>query len=301
MNENSALRHLDLLAKIREGVLHAGFRRASLSPSLLDEVLTSNDEKAFTFLIRQLVAQEGRVKEIPLSVQKQILSLAEKGQLGELKMFIKVYPFDFSLHHELRVMVQNRDLCLAYIKQWPLADYVLDLFWSKAYEVEKAIYVSNHEVSKEMGLKVWKKVGNNTYLLEFCKIYLHYHPVPRGLLAMIINEPTKSYELRNLIDYSNQPFYPEDEITLVSQDSEFLMFYLKKFGGLSEQAQVALLSSGDDNKICCFAEKVGVWMEDAQQMIVRNKMPIDIVRFIAEHLCEPFNDINNMRLCEILH
>ncbi len=297
----NALVHVQLLARIEENVRRASFRGDSLPQSLVNEVLT--DDNAFSFLIGQIVNQERKLREIPIDIQRKLLALAQKGQFGALMMYITVFPFDFTLHRQLwRIMIQNRNLVMAYIQRWTFEDSVLDRFWESADDKDKVFYVVNHEVTKKMGLKVWEEVEKNSFLSYCCKLYLQHHPVPQGLLSLIVKEDTKVYDLSDLIEYSNVPFYPEDEITLVSQDIDFLKFYLKKFGGLSAKSQVALLSSGDDDKIRYYAEQIGIWDSAAQKEIVSSERTLSsgVVECIAANLIHPFEEGSYMALCEIL-
>ncbi len=281
--------HAKLLREIREQSEKSSMRKAPLSEELVQKVLGANDERAFVYLVDQACRTEG-IKGIPILLQDEVLKRAGDCE-NIFYTYVERYPFAEKLHRKLwNILKQDRVKMMFYISQYPLENSVLDRFWDVTDKPEKLYYVCSHEIDKEMGMKVWNDIETDPALLEWARIYASFHPIPKGLLALVVNQPAKDYDLADLIDVSHEPFYPEDEVVLMGQDVVFAQFYLNRFGKLCPEAQLVLLE-GNEEKARYYAENVGVWCPEAQKIIAQKFREGDkLAEFIVANLQEPLEE-----------
>lgn len=281
--------HAKLLREIKEQVEKSSMKKSPLSAELVQKILDANDERAFVYLVNQACSTEG-IKGIPILLQDEVLKRA--GDCEDVFFtYVERYPFAEKLHRKLwNILKQDRVKMMFYVSQYPLENSVLDRFWDVTDELEKLCYVCSHEIDKEMGMKVWNDIETDAALLEWARIYASFHPIPKGLLALVVNQPAKDYDLADLIDVSHEPFYPEDEVVLMGQEREFVEFYINKFGKLCPEAQLVLLEKGNEKKARYYAEN-GVWCPDAQKIIAQKFRKGDnLAEFIVANLQEPFEE-----------
>ena len=234
-----------------------------LPENLVDAIVSRNDDREWEYFFTEFERVSGRYKadgshpehlELPLEMQSAIINRVRKGKVAEIKRYIKMMPFDKSLHAAFWQVCRKkyREIIDEYVERYPLEDAVLDRYWQNSSQKQREHYLIHNAITRTMAKKMWC-AKRDKEPQKWAEFYLQYHTVPDGVVEDLYKDVPYVVDIIDLVDFSTKPFSEADERFIVENLGKDRTHYVKKFG-LKPNNQLLMLRSKNKSLIRCFID-----------------------------------------------